>query len=79
MYAVLSLHKHHASGEDKDGNYVDNVPIQATVDSVQIADDLQLLNGQIPEGWEDAVREDGKLKENTNLLHPGRRRSRFAG
>ena len=54
-----------ASGEDKDGNYVDNVPIQATVDSVQIADDLQLLNGQIPEGWEDAVREDGKLKENT--------------
>lgn len=54
-----------ASGEDKDGNYVDNVPIQATVDSVQIADDLQLLNGQIPEGWEDAVGEDGKLKENT--------------
>ena len=29
-----------ASGEDKDGNYVDNVPIQATVDSVQIADDF---------------------------------------
>ena len=54
-----------ASGEDKDGNYADNIPIQATVDSVQITDDLQLLNGQIPEEWEDAVGEDGKLKENT--------------
>ena len=54
-----------ASGEDKDGNYVDDVPIQATGDSVQIADDLQLLNGQIPEEWKDAVGEDGKLKENT--------------
>ena len=54
-----------ASGEDKDGNYADNIPIQATVDSVQITDDLQLLNGQIPEEWKDAVGEDGKLKENT--------------
>ena len=40
-----------ASGEDKDGNYVNNVPIQATVESVQIADDLQLQNGQITEEW----------------------------
>ena len=58
-----------ASGEDKDGNYADNIPIQATVDSVQITDDLQLLNGQIPEEWEDAVGEDGKLKEKGWILN----------
>lgn len=54
-----------ASGEDTDGNYVSGIPLQATVDSVQIADDLQLLNGQIPEDWKDATDADGKLKENT--------------
>ena len=54
-----------ASGEDTDGNYVSDIPLQATVDSVQIADDLQLLNGQIPEDWKDATDADGKLKENT--------------
>ena len=54
-----------ASGEDTDGNYVSDIPLQATVDSVQIADDLQLLNGQIPEDWKDATDADGKLKEST--------------
>ena len=55
-----------ASGEDKDGNYVDNVPIQATVDSVQIADDLQLLEpDKIPEEWTEAIGADGKLSANT--------------
>lgn len=54
-----------ASGEDTDGNYVSDIPLQATVDSVQITDDLQLLNGQIPEDWKDATDADGKLKENT--------------
>lgn len=54
-----------ASGEDTDGNYVSDIPLQATVDSIQIADDLQLLNGQIPEDWKEAADADGKLKENT--------------
>lgn len=54
-----------ASGEDTDGNYVSDIPLQATVDSVQIADDLQLLNDQIPEEWKEATDTDGKLKENT--------------
>lgn len=53
------------SGEDSDGNYVSEVPLEAEVTSVQVADDLTLLNGQIPEEWQDAADADGKLKENT--------------
>ena len=41
-----------ASGEDKDGNNIVNDKISACVDSVQIADNLKLLNGAaLPEEW----------------------------
>ena len=64
VYQIGDTFDLNATGEDTNGEYLTKT-ISAKVDSIQIADDLQLLNGQIPEGWEDAVREDGKLKENT--------------
>ena len=54
------------TGEDKNGNYIDNVKISVCADSVQIADDLQLLGeNPIPQKWQDAVGADGKLITNT--------------
>jgi hypothetical protein len=53
------------SGEDEDGEYVAAPDITATVDQVQIADDLSLLEEErIPEEWKSAVGEDGKLVQN---------------
>ena len=50
------------TGEDEKGTYLEET-ILASVDSVQIADDLQLLDPEkVPEEWTDAVGEDGKLK-----------------
>lgn len=65
VYKIADAMQVTSDGEDTDGNYVDQVPVQVKVDSVQIADDLQLLNGQIPEKWSDAVGSDGKLLDNT--------------
>lgn len=54
------------SGEDSDGNYIGDNKISACVDSVQVADDLQLLGQKsVPEEWMDAVGADGKLVNNT--------------
>lgn len=55
-----------ASGEDSDGNYIIEDRISVRVDSVQVADNLQLLDQNIlPEEWIDAVGADGKLANNT--------------
>jgi hypothetical protein len=54
-----------AFAEDEDGEMVDSPDITATVDQVQIADDLSLLEeDRIPEEWKAAVGSDGKLEQN---------------
>ena len=54
-----------ASGEDKDGNNIVNDKISACVDSVQIADNLKLLNGAaLPEEWKNVTDSNGKLVKN---------------
>lgn len=53
-----------ADGEDTEGSYIEDIPVEAKVESVQIADDLGLLNGQIPEEWHNATDAGGKLTEN---------------
>lgn len=51
--------------EDAEGNFVDTTDVSATVDQVQVADDLSLLAGaDIPEEWKEAVGSDGKLVQN---------------
>lgn len=50
------------TGEDENGEYLAET-ISARVDSVQITDDLALLDpGKIPEKWVDAIGADGKLQ-----------------
>ena len=52
------------TGENTNGEYVDET-ISASVDSIQIADDLQLLEeDKIPEEWKNAVDDQGKLVKN---------------
>ena len=54
------------TGEDSNGNYVDDNKISVCVDSVQIADDLQLLaQDRVPEQLLAEVGADGKLVDNT--------------
>lgn len=54
------------TGEDSNGNYIDDSKISVCVDSVQIADDLELLDkNRVPEKLLDEVGADGKLKDNT--------------
>ncbi len=51
--------------ENADGEFVDSPSITASVDKVQVADDLSLLDKtQIPEEWLAAVGSDGKLEQN---------------
>ena len=52
-------------GENTNGEYLEKT-ISAKVDSVQISDDLQLLDpDKIPQKWTEAVDADGKLSTNT--------------
>lgn len=54
------------TGEDEAGEYLSFDDISVTVDSVQVADDLSLLDENlIPEEWKEAIGEDGKLVQNT--------------
>jgi hypothetical protein len=54
-----------AFAEDENGEWLDSSDITATVDQVQIADDLSLLKEErIPEEWKAAVGSDGKLVQN---------------
>jgi hypothetical protein len=51
--------------EDENGEWLDSSDITATVDQVQISDDLSLLKEErIPEEWKAAVGSDGKLVQN---------------
>lgn len=67
--SVLSIGdtlKIQGSGEDEAGEYLSVDDISVTVDSVQVADDLSLLDENlIPEEWKEAIGEDGKLVQNT--------------
>ena len=55
-----------AVGEDNHGNYLEADKISVCVDSVQVADDLQLLDqNRIPEEWKTTVGADGKIINNT--------------
>lgn len=55
-----------AVGEDNHGNYLEADKISVCVDSVQVADDLQLLDqNRIPEEWKITVGADGKIINNT--------------
>lgn len=54
------------TGENEAGEYLSFDDISVAVDSVQVADDLSLLNENlIPEEWKEAIGEDGKLVQNT--------------
>ena len=54
-----------ASAKDTDGNSITADQISVCVDSIQIADDLQLLDGkELPEEWQNVVGADGKLVPN---------------
>ena len=55
-----------ASGEDSDGNCMEDNKISVCVDSVQVEDNLQLLGqNNVPEEWMNAVGADGKIVNNT--------------
>ncbi len=65
IYQVGDTFKLDVTGEDTNGEYLTGT-ISAKVDSIRIADDLQLLDpGKIPEKWTEAVDSDGKLLTNT--------------
>ena len=52
-------------GENTNGEYLEKT-ISVKVDSVQISDDLQLLDpDKIPQEWAEAIDADGKLATNT--------------
>lgn len=68
---ALSIHKTKEAfgindiGEDDQGKYMRTQDIAVTVDQVQVADDLSLLQGEdIPEEWRQAAGSDGKLVQN---------------
>lgn len=52
------------SGEDSEGHFKDAKGITVCVDNVQIADNLELLDGNIPEEWTSAIDANGKLIQN---------------
>ena len=55
-----------AFGEDNHGNSMEADKISVCVDSVQVADDLQLLDqNNVPEEWLTTVGSDGKIVNNT--------------
>lgn len=55
-----------AVGEDSHGDYLEADKISVCVDSVQVEDDLQLLDqNRIPEEWKTTVGADGKITDNT--------------
>ena len=65
IYQVGDTFKLDVTGEDTNGEYLTGT-ISAKVDSIQIKDDLQLLDpDKIPEKWTEAVDSDGKLLTNT--------------
>ena len=65
IYQVGDTFKLDVTGEDTNGEYLTGT-ISAKVDSIQIKDDLQLLDpDKIPEKWTEAVGSDGKLLTNT--------------
>ena len=65
VYQVGDTFNLEVTGEDTNGEYLTET-ISAKVDSIQIADDLALLDpDKIPEKWAEAVGSDGKLIANT--------------
>lgn len=66
LYQVGDAFDMIVSTESNDGGGVQENQVSVCVDSVQVADDLQLLDPDlVPEEWNHAVGTDGKLKENT--------------
>lgn len=66
MHQIGETFEMSASGEDSDGSYIEDKKILACVDSVQVEDDLRLLDqNKMPEEWIDAVGTDGNLVNNT--------------
>lgn len=53
-----------AFGEDAEGNFIDTDAITVCVDDVQLSGGLNLIEGNIPEEWIDALDENGKLVKN---------------
>lgn len=66
MHQIGETFEMSASGEDSDGSYIEDKKILACVDSVQVEDDLRLLDqNKMPQEWIDAVGTDGNLVNNT--------------
>lgn len=65
IYQIGDTFNLDVTGEDVNGEYLTET-ISAKVDSIQVADDLALLDPEkIPGKWADAVGSDGKLSVNT--------------
>lgn len=66
VHQIGETFKLHVTGEDVDGNIMEDNRVSVCVDSVQAADDLRLLDqNHVPEKWLAAVGSDGKLVNNT--------------
>ncbi len=66
VHQIGETFKLYVTGEDVDGNIMEDNRVSVCVDSVQAADDLRLLDqNHVPEKWLAAVGSDGKLVNNT--------------
>lgn len=66
LYSIGDAFNISGFGSDDNGNYCYNNEISFCVDSVQVTDDLQLLDPLfMPEEWNAAINRDGKLVSNT--------------
>ena len=51
--------------QDSEGNDIESTDVSVKVDSIQVADDLSLLDTKyIPDNWKNIIDENGKLKDN---------------
>lgn len=51
--------------QDSEGNDIESTDVSVKVDSIQVADDLSLLDTKyIPDNWKNITDENGKLKDN---------------
>ena len=51
--------------QDSEGNDIESADVSVKVDSIQVADDLSLLDTKyIPDNWKNITDENGKLKDN---------------
>lgn len=59
------IKKDSTSAQDSEGNDIESTDVSVKVDSIQVADDLSLLDTKyIPDNWKNITDENGTLKDN---------------